>query len=153
MAYGDYIHCATCDCKLIYDGNDNARESLEAQWGDPGCHEWTVEILCPDCQKEKDARIAALEAENAQMAALAKFGLACLIESRDSLGDLDGGWIQDEAVRCGLLIETTVHAPCGDECLCAESGDFPMRCYKYSDEIRAALAEPPKHALLPRAGG
>lgn len=84
----------------------------------------------------KDARIARLEP-------LAKFALACLQEAREFLGDLDGGWIQDEAVRCGVLVETTVTGPCGEGCQC---DDFPTTCYRFSDDVRAALAEqePPK---------
>lgn len=59
MAYRDYIHCFKCDCKLVYDGYDNIRQSLDDAYGDPGAPEtgmWKVtpKFLCPVCQKEKD---------------------------------------------------------------------------------------------------
>lgn len=59
MAYRDYIHCADCDCKLIYDGGDNAREWLEECYGDPSAGTWTAEIVCPDCLKKLRAKLSA----------------------------------------------------------------------------------------------
>ena len=59
MAYRDYIHCADCDCKLIYDGNDNAREWLEECYGDTSAGIWTAEIVCPDCLKKLRAKLSA----------------------------------------------------------------------------------------------
>lgn len=56
MAYRDYIHCAKCDCKLIYDGYDTVRERLEELWGDPKASEYTVPLLCPDCQPNYEPR-------------------------------------------------------------------------------------------------
>jgi hypothetical protein len=61
MAYRDYIICPECDCKLLYDGNDNLRESLEDRWGDPKLSTYTVGILCPDCLDKLRARVAELE--------------------------------------------------------------------------------------------
>lgn len=54
MAYGDYIHCADCDCKLIYDGYRNIREGLDDEYD-----EW--ELLCPGCLKKLRERLKALE--------------------------------------------------------------------------------------------
>lgn len=64
---------------------------------------------------------------------LAIYGRMVLEESRESLGDLDGGWLQDKAIECGLLEEATVSAPCGENCRCAEYGDFPQRCLRLTD--------------------
>lgn len=74
------------------------------------------------------------------MTALEQFGLAVLEESRDSLADLDGGWIQDKAEKLGLLVRVTVTEPCGDDCRCAEYDDFPMECLRYSSEVEGKRA-------------
>jgi hypothetical protein len=52
MAGRDYIMCAECGVKLIYDGSDSIREQLEARWGNPDLAVWTVKLLCPDCIKK-----------------------------------------------------------------------------------------------------
>ena len=72
------------------------------------------------------------------MDALTKFGLAVLEESRDELGDLDGGWLQDKAEELGLLVRVPVTEPCGELCRC---DDFPMDCLRYSDSVIAAMQE------------
>jgi len=46
MSYRDYIHCSTCDCKLIYDGSDTVRDNFVDQYGED------YKILCPDCLKK-----------------------------------------------------------------------------------------------------
>ena len=53
MAFRDYILCAQCNCKLIYDGNDAIRNSFEARWGDVCAFGWTVKpwIICLDCYR------------------------------------------------------------------------------------------------------
>lgn len=43
------------------------------------------------------------------------------------IGDLDGGELQDLALKHGLLMAETRHSPCGDNCSCSEymdQGDF-----------------------------
>ena len=44
--------------------------------------------------------------------------------------DADGGEIQDTALALGLVVRTTVDAPCGETCRCAEYGDFPATCFR-----------------------
>ena len=61
---------------------------------------------------------------------LALFGRVCLDEHRSELGDLDGGWLQEQAEECGLLVRATVTEPCGEGCRCAEYGDWPMDCLR-----------------------
>lgn len=46
MSYRDYIHCSTCDYKLIYDGSDTVRDNFVDQYGED------YKILCPDCLKK-----------------------------------------------------------------------------------------------------
>lgn len=45
-------------------------------------------------------------------------------------GGLDGGDIQDLAVKHGLLAPVTVTEPCGENCCCAEYADFPQQCFR-----------------------
>lgn len=75
--------------------------------------------------------------------ALEKFALACLAESRVDFGDLDGGWIQDAAEALGLLVRVQVTEPCGENCNCAECGDFPMDCLRYAPDVLAMIEEKP----------
>jgi hypothetical protein len=70
------------------------------------------------------------------MTPLEQFGLACLEESREEFGDLDGGWLQDKAEELGLLVRVEVAAPCSEICHCADIGDFPNACLRYSPEIQ-----------------
>lgn len=53
-------------------------------------------------------------------------------------GDVDGGELQAIAVRHGLLTPTTLYAPCGDSCLCADTfgeDEFAegITCYRKVD--------------------
>lgn len=80
--------------------------------------------------------LANLPAEAEKLLRVMKFGLAVLEESRTDLGDIDGGWIQDKAESLGLLERVTVTEPCGEECRCAEYGDFPHECLRYSQAYR-----------------
>ena len=73
-------------------------------------------------------RIALLEID--AIYRLAKFGRLVLDEHRSELGDLDGGWLQDQAEACGVLVRVLVTERCGDGCRCVEYGDFPMECLR-----------------------
>jgi len=76
---------------------------------------------------------------------LAIFGRMVLEEFRESYSDLDGGWLQDTAVKCGLLtpVEVTPENICrkpsdmgqeyGGNCEC-EIGDM---CYRLTDAAKA----------------
>lgn len=48
MALRDYILCAECGRKIIYDGYDRIRDRLEEEIGDPDSACWTVGALCQD---------------------------------------------------------------------------------------------------------
>ena len=74
-------------------------------------------------------------------AALAEFGAWALAKSREDLGDLDGGDLQDKAEELGLLIRVPVEKPCGEFCRCAEYADeWPWTCLRLSDEAHARCA-------------
>ena len=68
MAYIDYIHCSECDCKLLYDGDDNGCERLRLYWGKghEADQDWAMKhaLLCPEC-------IAKLRAECERLLKLA----------------------------------------------------------------------------------
>ena len=48
MALRDYITCADCNVRLIYDGYDHIRNALEEDYGDPDADHWTVLAYCRD---------------------------------------------------------------------------------------------------------
>ena len=86
------------------------------------------------------AHARTLERELSVAREAAAFAGLVLAESRDSLADLDGGWIQDTAVACGMLEAVEVTEACNpDNCMCAECGDFPATCYRYTQSAQAAL--------------
>ena len=66
------------------------------------------------------------------MTPLEKFALAVLEESRSELADLEGGWLQDQAEMCGLLVRVLVTESCGEACRCE---DFPADCLRYSPKV------------------
>lgn len=71
-----------------------------------------------------------------ELAALARFGAACLIASREDLCDLDGGWLQDVAEATGCLGREERAEPCGADCRCADEGDsFPTQCLRAPDRL------------------
>jgi len=70
------------------------------------------------------------------------FSLAILRDSRDCLGhDIDGGFVQDEAVKHGLLVQFEAKEPCGEHCICAdECGMWPVKCFRYSPDVVKSTA-------------
>lgn len=77
-----------------------------------------------------------------ELAALARFGAACLIASREELCDLDAGWLQAVAEATGCLKPETQDEPCADYCRCADEADsFPTQCLRVPDRLwRLAVA-------------
>jgi hypothetical protein len=98
------------------------------------------------CTKERDERVQELQARLDQSAthapsSLEKFAIAILESSREHFAaDVDGGEIQDTAEKLGVLVPVDVSGPCGADCTCAEFGDFPQTCYRYSPEVQALRA-------------
>ena len=52
---------------------------------------------------------------------------------------MDGGTLQDLAVKAGALEERTVNEPCCERCTCAGMADFPTTCYFVPEEIRPLM--------------
>lgn len=78
---------------------------------------------------------------NEKDAAVAKFGATCFAEHRDEMSDLDGGWLHEKALECGLIYGKEVTAEmwdgCGSvHCEC-EVGDI---CYFPTDAGKAAIS-------------
>lgn len=86
-------------------------------------NEWTHTIGVHDMR----AMVAYVDALHQQLAdagrdgALAKFGATVLVEyaQRADRGDIEGGGLQDDAVRCGVMDRVQRVTPCGDSCACA----------------------------------
>lgn len=64
--------------------------------------------------------------------------------------DWDGGDMQDAMTECGLLAPVVVTQPCDSHpCSCADYGDFPATCCRYTALARAALQSLPSPADTP----
>lgn len=90
-----------------------------------------------DCVTPLSAPAGAALAMYERLKPLARFGALCLDEHRSQLGDIDGAWMQETAVECGLLeqFEATEDdiRDCGDDC-CCEAGDT---CYRLTQAAKA----------------
>jgi hypothetical protein len=93
--------------------------------------------------KQKPVSFDSLESRIADLEALAtplvQFVDKALRVSFDGC-DYDGGSIQDDLHRLGLLEEKTMTEPCGDVCDCAELvGEFPTQCYRITPQLMRAI--------------
>ncbi len=81
-----------------------------------------------------------------ELDALMRFAGKALNEARmESIGDWDGGDIQDAMVACDLLVAADANESCGEGCVCAEFG-FPTVCYRLTELAKRCLfrvAAPP----------
>lgn len=68
-----------------------------------------------------------------QVAALIEFVRWAITKSAFEGCDLDGGDVQDEAVRLGLLRQVRATEPCGEVCACF---DFPQTCHRFADFMK-----------------
>ncbi|QQP96462.1 hypothetical protein [Lysobacter enzymogenes] len=74
--------------------------------------------------------------------AAAKFGafaVEILNLDADWIGDVDGGMLQDAAVKHGLLDPVEVAEPCGEGCNCSAYGEFPHECFRPTPIMQAAI--------------
>lgn len=103
-----------------------------------------------------DKGMRALAREVVRLRKLADYGRRVLEAHRELNGDLDGGYLQDTAVECGLLAFVEVAEPCGENCNCAEYYDeFPAQCLRetevaklpHGDTISQAQAKPDDASL------
>lgn len=53
--------------------------------------------------------------------------------------DIDGGDLQELAVKSGLLEGHEVTQACGETCTCADYDEFPMTCYRKTDLLMGRL--------------
>ncbi len=66
----------------------------------------------------------------------ARFGIFILNTSRERFGDIDGGMIQDQAEKLGLLHRVRVTEPCSENCACEEYDSFPQECLRLTEEAQ-----------------
>ncbi len=91
-----------------------------------------------------------MPSETREMDALMRFAGKALNEARmESIGDWDGGDLQDAMVACDLLAATDANEPCREGCACAEFG-FPAICYRLTDLAQRCLVS---LARDPHTGG
>jgi hypothetical protein len=84
---------------------------------------------------ELDRLQAELAAAKRDAERLRNFSLAIIRESWKSEG-VDGEFVQTEAVKFGLLKEETMQKACGENCGCAEYGEFPLNCYRLTPLVK-----------------
>lgn len=78
---------------------------------------------------------------------LIRFAAAVMDQARNNgyPGDVDGGWLQDEAERIGVLVAVPVTEPCADGengfCACADCDNIPGNCYRLEAMVQLAMAE------------
>lgn len=71
---------------------------------------------------------------------LERYGAVVLDAHREEIGDLDGGFLQDQAEACGLLHYVDANEPCEGYCRCAEYDPaFPQRCLRIKPEIKERM--------------
>lgn len=73
-------------------------------------------------------------AHKAQIAGLQAFAKE-MISAAFAGADMDGGSIQEAAVKHGLLEAVEATEPCRDGCNCS-LGDFPQTCYRHTRAMR-----------------
>lgn len=66
---------------------------------------------------------------------LIEFARWVIREHRNSMGDVDGGSIQDKLQQLGILVSMPVIEPCGEDCPCAEYGEFPQECLRLAGGV------------------
>lgn len=92
------------------------------------------------------AKLATAEAALAGVRDYAEYGRRVLEAHRDEIGDIDGGWLQDVAIECGLLHEVDVSEPCGEVCNCLEYGEFPGKCLRLKQPLPPSSGSPAEGA-------
>jgi hypothetical protein len=66
--------------------------------------------------------------------ALRQFALAIIAPNGDyNTGDLDGDYVEEQALKFGLLEKKMMQDPCGDHCMCLEyDAGFPTQCNRFT---------------------
>jgi hypothetical protein len=98
-------------------------------------------LACSPSVKEMwDMQQAALADARRDAESLRGFIYEIMPLDEEWIGDVDGGTLQNAAVKHGLLAEHEVAEPCGDGCNCASYGDFPQTCYRPTDTMKRDAA-------------
>jgi hypothetical protein len=78
------------------------------------------------------------EQQSKQIEALRGFAQA-VMEHWQEGWDIDSGDLHNMAVEKGLLEPVSRTEPCGENCACAECGDFPTTCYRKTELLTGAI--------------
>lgn len=72
---------------------------------------------------------------DSSLAQVSRFAGLVLKEHRNDgyPGDVDGDVIQAYAEQCGLIEEKHMDRPCAENCSCTDFGEFPTKCFFYTD--------------------
>ncbi len=65
---------------------------------------------------------------------LAEFG-AVIAREHHRIGDVDEVFIQNAALKTGVLEWVTATEPCGPECTCARIVKFPQQCLRSPEDV------------------
>lgn len=86
------------------------------------------------------ALLDTLAAQAAEIEALRRFVQAAM--EPWPMGDLDGGTLQDIAVKHGLLQPVVMKGPCSEECACTEyitADEWPSECYRRTTRLTGRI--------------
>ncbi len=93
---------------------------------EPQVESWNNEALDEELEQAKQ-----------QIEALRGFAQALMVNWFEGLS-VDGCDLQDMAETHGLLKPEPRTEPCGQNCTCAEYGDFPAECYRQTELLTGA---------------
>ena len=93
-----------------------------------------LEHRLANCDADLFAMQEAKQAAERKVAALQAFAHDVMTSWPE--GDVDGGALQEYAEKHGLIVPQEVMEPCGDDCVCAGYGEFPMTCYRKTDLLQ-----------------
>lgn len=142
-----------CDC-LNYCGDDphiRERKARPCRVAIDWAHEQALAI---EAEREKERKLALFESQAKQIAELeakvaaadkaTRFAGLVLAEHRNygHPSDVDGFFLQEAAINCGLLEGRVMEKPCGENCSCAEASlpeDWPLECLFTTEAGKAAI--------------
>lgn len=81
------------------------------------------------CAERLDAQTVVINGQAKEIATLRGFAQDVMEDWPESSG-IDGGDLQNIAEKHGVLRAETRTEPCGENCMCADHGDFPAMCYR-----------------------
>lgn len=115
-------------------GRQAAHEGQYVTFADHAARVADLEHRLANCDADLFAMQEAKQAAERKVAALQAFAHDVMTSWPE--GDVDGGALQEYAEKHGLIVPQEVMEPCGDDCVCAGYGEFPMTCYRKTDLLQ-----------------